>query len=245
MTIREKICDYAIYYQGNWSKISKAISLKETVPHYECNHFITIEDKEYPDAFRELRFPPWVIFYRGNVSLLQKRCISIVGSRNASEYGTICTKKITQIVSKNYVIVSGLAKGIDSIAHTTAIEENKHTIGVIGSGLATHYPYCNESLYQKMFMYDLVISEYPDCIGVRKEHFPWRNRLIAALGEKLIVTEATYKSGTMLTVNEAITLSKDVYVVPYPLNNQNESGCNLLINQGANIIYDWKQLEYL
>ncbi len=244
MTISEKICDYAIYYEGNWSKIAKAISSKENVPHYKCNHFITIEDEEYPDAFRNLRFPPWVIFYHGNINLLKKKCISIVGSRIASEYGITCTKKIVKQLSNEYVIVSGLAKGIDAISHEAAINENKHTIGVIGSGLLTHYPRCNEDLYQEMFRHELVISEYPDQVGVRKEHFPWRNRLIAALGEKLIVTEASYKSGTMLTVNEAICLSKEIYVVPYPLSDT-ESGCNLLANQGANVIYDWKQVKYL
>ena len=80
---------------------------------------------------------------------------------------------------------------------------------------------------------------------MKKEHFPWRNRLIAALGERVFVTEATCKSGTMLTVNEAITLGKDVYVVPYPLKTVNDSGCNLLLSQGAFLLYDWRQLNYL
>lgn len=183
-------------------------------------------------------------FLSWKYQFIKEKCISIVGSRIASEYGITCTKKIVKQLSNEYVIVSGLAKGIDAISHEAAINENKHTIGVIGSGLLTHYPRCNEDLYQEMFRHELVISEYPDQVGVRKEHFPWRNRLIAALGEKLIVTEASYKSGTMLTVNEAICLSKEIYVVPYPLSDT-ESGCNLLANQGANVIYDWKQVKYL
>ncbi len=244
MTIRDKLCDYAIYYDGSWSKIAKAISLEENVPHFTCDHFITIEDEEYPDSFRNLRFPPWVIFYHGNIHLLKEKCISIVGSRMASDYGIACTKKIVKELQEEYTIVSGLAKGIDAVAHLSAIKEKKHTIGVIGSGLLTHYPRCNEDLYQSMFQHELIISEYPDKVGVRKEHFPWRNRLIAALGDKLIVSEASCKSGTMLTVNEAICLSKEIYVVPYPLTDE-ESGCNLLVSQGANLIYDWRQLKYL
>ena len=245
MTIREKICDYAIYYQGNWSKIAQAISTDESVPHFKCDHFITFYDVEYPEAFRNLRFPPWVIFYEGDLSLLKKECVSIVGSRNASEYGINCTKEIVRRLSDRYVIVSGLAKGIDAVAHKTALEINHDTIAVIGSGLKTHYPKCNEYLYQKITENGLIISEYPDLVGVKKEHFPWRNRLIAALGERVFVTEATCKSGTMLTVNEAITLGKDVYVVPYPLKTVNDSGCNLLLSQGAFLLYDWRQLNYL
>ncbi len=245
MTKRELLCDYAIFYHGNWSKIAEAITTNATVPHFACDHTITIYDDIYPKAFRYLRFPPWVLFYKGNIDLLNKRCISIVGSRNASEYGINCTRKIVQSLSKRYVIVSGLAKGIDSIAHNEALRNDTPTIGFIGSGLNTMYPSSNKDLYYQMYDRGLVLSEYPDHVGVRKEHFPWRNRLIAAMGEKVIVTEASKKSGTMLTVNEAINLSKDVYVVPYPLTKNNDSGCNLLLSQGAFLLYDWGQLEYL
>lgn len=245
MLTRDDLCSYAIQYDGKWDLITKAISKKEKPIVQATKNFICIYDDIYPDSLRNLRYPPWVLFYKGNIELLRKKAVGIVGSRNFSAYGEHCTKKIVSILSKKYVIVSGLAKGIDGIAHEEAIRLGNRTIGIIGSGFSVEYPYCNKHLYKEMKKNQLIISEYPEHVGVRKEHFPWRNRLIAALSDALFVTEASVRSGTMLTVNEAITLNKDIYCVPYPIEESTISGCNLLISQGAIPLYDYKQLLYL
>lgn len=240
MEKREILIRTAIENKGSWSSIAKALSLKK-VPSkhiqstYKC---ITIYDWNYPMEFRRLRYPPWVLFYEGNLSLLEKRCMTIVGSRELSEYGKYCTEMASKILSEKFVIVSGLAKGADARAHLGAIENGGKTIGVIASGLDYHYPKENEFLYQQMKKEHLILSEYPPHTMIQKHHFVWRNRILAALGEKCIVTSAKVKSGTMLTVNEAMNLGKEVWCFPYPICSEEGKGCNKLIGDGAFIIYD-------
>ena len=243
MTDREILASFAYRYEGSWSAIAKAVAEHEAP--YECEineRYITILDEQYPAVLKALRHPPWVLFYQGNIHLLNEPMITIVGSRDLSEYGAELTVKTCEVLKKHFVLVSGLAKGADSFVHKCALE-NGHSIAVIGSGLGTRYPRENSSLYAALMRRDLILSEYPFHTGVRKEHFPWRNRILAALGEALIVTEAKYRSGTMLTVNEALTLSKEIYTFPHPFESTHGSGCNRLIADGANIIYTSAQLR--
>lgn len=234
----------AVKYGGNYHNIYQAIKDKEDInPLSYKVDYITINDLLYPEEFKSLRFPPFVLFYQGNINLLTKRKIAIVGSRNYSEYGAMITKKIVNKLSGSWVIVSGMAKGIDKIAHQQA-NQLGNSIGVLGCGIDRIYPKENSELYKDMRNNQLLISEYPQDILPRRYHFPFRNRLIAALGESLIVTEAGMQSGTMLTVNEAIELNKEVYVVPHPLTDQ-ESGCNYLIKQGANVLTCIEDIEQL
>ena len=208
-------------------------------------NYITIADEEYPECLRKLRFPPWVLFYQGDISLLKQPMIAIVGSRDLCEYGRQMSEMTASILQEKYVIVSGLARGVDAVVAQTTLALGGKTIAVIGSGLGTHYPYENENLYQKIGEKGLILSEYPFPTGVRKHHFPWRNRILAGLGESLIVTQAQEHSGTMITVNEALNLSKDVYCIPYPMDDIHGSGCNRLIEEGAGIIYSRTQLKDL
>lgn len=238
---RNDLIRYAILYEGNYHKIAMAIEKNEEPVLFPIQQAITIYDDAYPDSLRSLRYPPWVLFYEGNLKLLETNMVTIVGSRQVSDYGKSITQSIASILSSKYTLVSGLAKGVDGIVHTIGIEQG-HTIGVIGSGLGMQYPKCNANLYKKMAKDHLILSEYPYTTGVRREHFPWRNRILASLGKVTIVTQAAVKSGTMLTVNEAMALSKDVYVVPYPLEENHISGCNKLINDGALILYEKQQL---
>lgn len=244
--MRDKIIQYAMKYNGNWNKIAQAIASKEKVNVLQQNQkAITIVDALYPMSLLQLRYPPWCLFYEGDLSLLKKQCITIVGSRQLNTYGCYVTKIASEYLCKKYVIVSGLAKGADTIAHQSAIDYQGKTIGVIASGLATHYPYENELLYQTMFTNHLVLSEYPSHVGIQKHHFVARNRILAALGNACIVTSAKKKSGTMLTVNEAMNLGKDVWCFPYPFMDENGNGCNLLIQNGALVLYEKEQLKAL
>lgn len=244
MIQREDLIRYAITYEGRFDLVSKAVETQERPKDVPLQKAITIFDEEYPGSLRKLRYPPWVLFYAGNPLLLKTEMMTVIGSRKVSEYGRYVTKMIVKDLRERYTLVSGLAKGVDAIVHSSSMEKGS-TIGVIGSGLKYQYPSCNQSLYEKMSIDHLVLSEYPYETSVKKEHFPWRNRILAALGKATIVTEAAVKSGTMLTVNEAMSLSKDVYVVPYPFLENSISGCNKLINDGALILYSMEQLSYL
>lgn len=230
------VANLSYHYHGDWRRIAKAIKDNEDVAEHDIKeNYLTIFDEKYPQAFRNLRYPPWVIFYQGDLSLLQKPLMSIVGSRVIDAYAYEMTVWCASALAQQSCLVSGLACGVDALVHEIGLKFNK-TIGIIGSGMDHCYPAENAFLYARMKKEGLIISEYPHEVKVAKHHFPWRNRLIAALGKSLYVTAAKIKSGTMHTVNEALELGKDVYCVPYPLNDELGQGCNLLIQQGANII---------
>lgn len=237
---REAILWYAIQYDGDWGKIGNAIKAHENYSIISYPYpYITIMDAMYPDAFKRLRYPPWILFYQGRIELLKEKSIGIVGARNCSLDALRNTDTIVQRLKSKYVIVSGLAKGIDARAHANAI----YTIGVLGCGIDVVYPKENASLYKKMKESGLILSEYPMHVKPLAYHFPWRNRLIAALSSSLVVIEATHKSGTMLTVNECLELSVPIYCVPTAFQNQKYPGCNDLIRNGANILVDERDID--
>ena len=196
---------------------------------------ITILDEDYPKLLLDLQQPPLVLFYKGNRSLLKNPKISIVGSRIISDYGMRVTKELTNCLKYKYTIVSGLAKGVDQYSHYYALNQG-NTIGVLGCGIDYIYPQSNQYLFDIMSKNQLIISEFPGMVKPLKHHFPWRNRIIAGLSDKLIVTQAKLASGTMLTVNEALKINRDIYTIPYQIDDPNGTGCNALIQEGANII---------
>ena len=226
---REAILWYAIQYDGDWKKIGNAIKAHEnySIIHYPYA-YITIMDDAYPDAFKRLRYPPWIIFYQGDINLLKEKGVGIVGARNCSMQALQNTDRIVQRIQSKYVIVSGLAKGIDARAHQNATK----TIGVLGCGINVIYPKENTYLF-----------ENPMHVKPLAYHFPWRNRLIAALSDSLVVIEAAYKSGTMITVNECLELSVPIYCVPTAFQDEKHQGCNYLISNGANILVDIKDVD--
>ena len=244
MNQRERLIAAAVFYEGNWNRIKEALIKKEEFTNTSAQNCITIYDEEYPACLKELKYPPFVLFYKGDIGLLKKPMITIVGSRELSPYGKQVTEAASRILAKKYVIVSGLAKGADGSAHAMALRYGK-TVGVIGSGLGTRYPAVNIPLYKEMEQRGLIVSEYPYHTGVRREHFPWRNRILAALSARVIVTGARLRSGTMLTVNEALELGRDVYCFPYPFGEESGMGCDRLILEGAGILYTEDQLYEL
>jgi len=238
---RERLLAYALKYQGDYRSIYQAVKNREAFDQQAYQGtYLTIIDPEYPVELLDLKYPPFILFYCGDLTLLAQKKIAIVGSRVCSDYGRMITRQITDHLSHDRVIVSGMAKGIDAVAHYQAIKTGR-SIGVLGCGIERIYPKDNLELFKLMKDHQLLLSEYPGLVAPHRQHFPFRNRLIAALGSCLIVTEAQIKSGTLLTVNEALELNKEVYVVPYNLGNE-ESGCNYLIKQGANIITEVNDL---
>ncbi len=246
MNERERLISYATAYDGDWEKIAAAVSERREIRSCSSpDAALTIYDAEYPERLRQLRYPPWVLFYRGRIELLDRPAVTIIGSRKMSRYAAEITFRLAGKISRICPVVSGLARGVDGLAHRSALEHGGMTIGVIGSGLGTVYPREHQDLYTEMAEKGLILSEYPHHTGVRKRNFPWRNRILAALGDTVLITQAACKSGTMLTVNEAIALSRDIYCIPYPYDVEEGRGCNLLISQGAQIFFEESQLRDL
>lgn len=240
--MREKILYYAVKYDGDYHKIKKAIEQQESWERLEYDgKYVTIVDAFYPMKLRKLECAPWILFYEGNIALAKNDAVGIVGARVSSAYGREMCELITNELKQRYTIVSGLAKGIDACAHLHALD--KSTIAIIGCGIDICYPKENETLYQRIKSQQLLLSEYPKGSKPLAYHFPWRNRIIAALSNHLIVIEAKKKSGTMLTVNEALALDIPIYCVPHNFLKKEGEGCNLLIAQGANILVDIEDIR--
>ncbi len=235
--MRNKILYYSLKYQGEWQQITNAIAKREpTEPIDYPRPYVTVLDENYPTAFRKLRYAPWVIFYEGDLSLLDKKAVSLIGARECNTYGKEMAVHVARLLKEGVVIVSGLAKGIDAIVHREALD--RQTIGVIGCGIDRAYPSENALLYEQMRKDHLILSEYPCGAKPLAYHFPWRNRLIAALGSALVVIQAKKRSGTLLTVNEALELGIPVYCIPHKFNDMSGLGSNILLSQGANILID-------
>lgn len=197
------------------------------------NPFITIEDPEYPPLLKEIADPPLVLFYAGHLELLQQQALAVVGSRAAATSRRQLVGELITPLLKDYVIISGLARGIDSFAHQLTTSQHGQTIGIVGCGLDRCYPSENQRLFQQMKEEQLIISEYPKGTPPRQYHFPQRNRLIAGLAQGVVVIEAKEKSGSLITAQLALENGREVFAVPGdPLQN-NAEGCHSLIRDGA------------
>jgi len=234
---REKIISYALKYDGDYNAITRAVKMNEEVEILNHPNCITIFDKEYPNEFTMLKNPPYVLFYKGNIGLLKEEMkIGVVGSRRPKEYSLKATRDLV-INNNDKVIVSGLAKGIDRQAHLYALK----SIGILACGIDYIYPYENKELIENMSKRQLVISEYPGKVKPLAYHFPFRNRLIAALSETLYIMELKEKSGTMTSINEALELGIEVKVLPFDIYESYDVYNNQLINEGSSII-DTKEI---
>lgn len=196
--------------------------------------FTIYGDEDYPSELMNLYAPPAVIYYIGDLSLVNTTTAGIVGSRKCSYYGSAVTRSISNYLSSmDITIVSGAARGIDSIAHKIAIENGTKTIGVLGCGIDVYYPMENKKLIDSIAKNGLLISEFPLGYPPLPKNFPQRNRIISALSKIVIVTEATEKSGSLYTANYSLELGKDVMAVPGNINEKSYKGCNNLIKEGA------------
>jgi len=191
------------------------------------NETISFEDKKYPKKLKEIKNPPKNIYYEGNI-IWNLPCLAVIGSRNCSSQNKQTCLKIIKGLPENFVIVSGLAKGIDSFAHASALKSGKATIAVLPSGIEKIYPKENEGLAKKIIENNgLLISEYPSKTRPTKFSFIQRNRITAGLSFAVLVIEAQVKSGTMHTVRFAQEQGKTIYAVP------GSEGTDYLILNGA------------
>lgn len=242
----------SLKYHGQFDKIYKAIEEKEQINRELLNEwksrmkcsYTTVLSDDYPETLKAIACPPFVLYYYGDLSLLNHKTIGVIGMRYPSEYGIEVTKTmVTGLVEENYVIVSGLALGVDGIAHQSCIDTNGKTVAVLGCGIDCCYPFSNLKLYEIIKRDHLLISEYPLDLPPQKWYFPARNRLIAGFSDSLLVTEAKAKSGTMITVGFALEQGKEIMAVPSDINGN--EGCNILIQQGAKLVKNVKDIVEL
>ncbi len=196
-------------------------------------------DVLYPQSLKKLDSSPIVLFCKGNLDLLQvTQTIGIVGARKITAYGRDVTEKLTsELVSNNFCIVSGLAFGVDAIAHKTALENKGNTIAVLGCGVDCVTPLENENLYEEILDKNgLIISEYRLGLPPSLGSFPARNRIIAALSLGILVTEAAEDSGSLITADEALKLENPVFAVPGSINSQMSRGTLKLLKHGAHLV---------
>lgn len=201
--------------------------------------FITINDKEYPRRLININDAPYGIFYIGSLPSSCVPSVAIVGARGCSSYGRNCAKRISEDLAKAGVqIISGMAVGIDSIAQMSAIEAGGYSAAVLGTGVDICFPVSSNRLYDKLKANGCLISEYPLRDGGMAWHFPRRNRIISGLADAVVVVEARQRSGSLITVDWALSQGKEIFAVPGRINDPLSYSCNKLIAQGAYVVTD-------
>lgn len=201
---------------------------------------ITFNDPQYPKLLKEIDNFPALLFYKGTFQKQDEFSLAIVGTRKMSIYGRqIILEIVRDLVQNNLVIVSGLAKGVDALAHQTTLELGGRTIAVLGSGLGNKdiYPFENRNLAQKIIEQNgLLLSEYPPETLPQKYFFPYRNRIIAGLSLGTLIIEAPEKSGALITARYALEQGREIFAVPGNIHNLNSVGCNNLIKMGGKLV---------
>ena len=269
MNTEEIVAAIALKHSGNWENIMCALNQRhdrkaeaeingevfnedyELQPYLDILRksdysYVTILSDQYPAILKKQNMPPFVLFYYGDLSLLSNayRLVSVVGSRECTEYGIAKTREVVKELAKEYIIVSGMARGIDTVAHQTAIEMGAKTIAVLGTGINICYPLSNKHLYEELKKNHLIISEYPGDVMPEPYFFPRRNRIIATISRGLFVAEAYARSGTLTAVMFALQANRAVMCLPYQAGLGSE--CNRLIRDGALMIEGGKDaLEIL
>jgi len=247
---RETLVYFSVTHLGDFYKIYESILNKE-IPSDEQieealkkvkSKYVTILDDDYPNILRQSQQPPFVLYYYGNIKYISEyeKCLAVIGSRDYSEYGSKVTKSFVSCLAKYLIIISGMARGIDTIAQQTAHNVGGKTVAVLGSGIDYCYPKSNLDFYNLLKEKHLVISEYPGDMEPKPENFPIRNRLVAGLSKCILIPEAKKRSGTSTTAMSAIMSNRDVYCVP--TNIYEDSLCNELIADGAILVENPKDI---
>ena len=200
---------------------------------------ITWEDDDYPRRLKEIDQPPPVLYLRGQLSEADQWAVAIVGTRRITAYGRQVTEEIGRQLAQNGVsVVSGLARGVDSVAHLAALKNNGRTLAVLGNGIDQIYPPEHRKLAEDIIQQGALISDYPPGTAPEAANFPPRNRIISGLSQAVIVVEAGEKSGALITAAFAADQGRDVFAVPGYLYAPQSKGTNSLIHEGAHIFLD-------
>lgn len=216
----------------DWQAVERTLSWSEQVNH----HLLTWCDKDYPPALRVISSPPPMLYLIGDKSLLNLPQIAIVGTRRPSQTGIKQANLFARGLSQlGLCITSGLAKGIDIIAHQSTLKAKGKTIAVLGTGIDRLYPSQHKAIAKQLTESGLLISEFPLGTPAKPQHFPQRNRIISGLSLGVLVVEAAIKSGSLITARLAIEEGREVFAIPGTISNPMTKGCHHLIKQGAKL----------
>ena len=201
------------------------------------NHVLTLADPTYPQALLTAADPPILLYAKGDISLLNRPALAIVGSRNATKQGEANATAFAQVLAgAGLTIVSGLAAGIDAAAHRGALSEAASTIAVIGTGCDRIYPARNEGLARDIADHGVILSEFPVGTPPLAANFPRRNRIIAGLARGCLVVEAAKQSGSLITARLSAEAGREVFAIPGSIHSPQSKGCHALIKQGAKLV---------
>jgi DNA processing protein len=227
--INDKIAA-GILKEKDWDRLET--DYRESFP--DNASFMSVTDPKYPQRLRNISDPPTYFYYSGTLEKLNKPCLAVVGSRQPSDYGRRITRAIVgELAASGVTIVSGLAFGIDSAAHDSALGSGGATAAVFGNGLDIIYPAGNRKLAEEIRKAGCLISEFPKGTKPEPYNFPVRNRIISGLSEGVLVVEAREKSGALITANLAAYQGREVMAVPGNIDNELSKGPNSLLRQGA------------
>ncbi len=205
---------------------------------------ISLGDPEYPARLKEIYDPPVILFVKGSVEVLSQPGIAMVGTRHPTPYGNgVAERLATDLAARGLVIISGLARGIDTSSHRGAVAAKGKTVAVLGTGIDVMYPKENTRLAEQIIaLGGALISEFPVGTAPTPQNFPIRNRIISGMSAGVLVVEAAEYSGTRITSRLALEQNRDVYAVPGNVTNKNSWGPNTLIKQGAKLVATWEDV---
>lgn len=224
---------------------SLELALEENAKAAEAGaRILSLNDREYPQRLKEIYDPPIVLFVRGNVEVLSQSGIAVVGTRHPTPYGTGMAERLSSdLATHGLVIISGMARGVDSAAHRGTLAVKGKTVAVFGTGIDVMYPKENTRLAEQILaMGGALISEFPMGTFAAPQNFPIRNRIISGMSAGVLVIEAAEYSGTRITARCALEQNRDVYAVPGNVTNKNSWGPNTLIKQGAKLVATWEDV---
>lgn len=200
---------------------------------------ITLVDPDYPYLLQQIPDPPFVLFNQGDINLLSRPSVAIVGSRRASRYGLAVAERLgSQLGSLGIAVTSGLARGIDQAAHEGALRAGGTTTAVLGTGIDVDYPRGSRSLRSKIAEQGILVTELPHGVPPRPAHFPIRNRIISGLSLGVVIVEATDRSGSLITARLAAEQNREVFAVPGSIFGTGSEGPHRLIQYGAKLVHD-------
>jgi DNA processing protein len=199
---------------------------------------ISSNENSYPQYLREIYDYPLVLFTKGDETLLQRKMITIVGTRDMSSYGKWSVEYIVKALKNTgIVVVSGLANGIDAEVHRNCLKYGISTVAVVAGGIDRGYPKSNQQIYDEISKKGLILSEFPPNRKIKKGMFPMRNRILAGISVATAVIESDVKGGSLITLNLALEYGRDIYCVPCNINKYSLQGCNAAIWDGATPLY--------
>lgn len=230
------IGEWAIKQLKSWNDFSL---VDKELKFIEKNNIqpLFITDKTYPHRLTNCPDAPTLLYWKGHANLNATKIISIIGTRNNTNYGKNFTESFVASIPKDVLIISGLAFGIDAIAHKSALKNGLPTVGVLGHGLDNLYPAQHESLAREMLSNGGLLSEYNQCTKADKHNFPRRNRIVAGMADATIVVETAEKGGSMITADLAFQYNRELFAIPGRVNDPKSAGCLQLIQQNKAIVF--------